>query len=599
MRVKNISCNFFNKDLNIEFNDSSNHESNTYSLILGNNGSGKSTLFEAILSYYSKEYTRKDIKCKLNVEGKIKKVILSTYSPYDRIRAQVSRKRSRVFSELEVGIQREIFEGVEAEVIYPSHSFNEILSLASSSYFKCKMNNIAHFSKVEKEISKLIGFDNESIYLLIQSINQAKISHLYVQSRFVDDPILLELIKKRLKYSDLGADSITKNIEDIYDKKNKIISDLIMENQNDPLFATYRLKEYLEKILFSRFHDLKYNDELFYEEILSGYEKYLRTYSKNPNIEIEKIDEACLKFSHTAVELNRLRKSLLYNIDILAEKFQLNFSNIKKHLLKIDNKLSLQLFSILLSLKITYQNIQQQYGIEMNYEGKRRVLKISDLTEYYSKAFGYRAHEIINLDFDILEKTGNFLIDDLVVIKNNRPISISRLSSGELALFVRIMEISLYIEKDTLILIDEPETHLNPYWINQYYYLLKECFANLNCHFIIASQSPIVVGMFNKEQIFYLKSEDDSISVKVLEEETFVNNIDSILSFVFDVTYFNNPLVKKESADIKELSERDLFGALDRINQIAYSSVRNQIISEVLTEEKITQFEKLINEVDK
>ena len=90
MRVKNINCKFFNKDLNIEFNDSSNHESNTYSLILGNNGSGKSTLFEAILSYSSKEYTRKDIKCELNVEGKIKKVILSTYSPYDRIRAQVS-----------------------------------------------------------------------------------------------------------------------------------------------------------------------------------------------------------------------------------------------------------------------------------------------------------------------------------------------------------------------------------------------------------------------------------------------------------------------------------------------------------------------------
>lgn len=597
MRVKNINCKFFNKDLNIEFNDSSNHESNTYSLILGNNGSGKSTLFEAILSYSSKEYTRKDIKCELNVEGKIKKVILSTYSPYDRIRAQVSRKRSRVFYELEVDTQREIFEGVE--VIYPSHSFNEILSLASSSYFKCKMNNIAHFSKVEKEISKLIGFDNESIYLLIQSINQAKISNLYVQSRFVDDPILLELIKKRLKYSDLGTDSITKNIEDIYDKKNKIISDLIMENQNDHLFAKYKLKEYLEKILFSRFHDLKYNDELFYEDILSGYEKYLRNYSKNPNIEIEKINEACLKFSQTAAELNRLRKSLLYHIDIFVQKFQLNFSNIKKYLLKIDNKLSLQLFSILLSLKITYQNIQQQYGIEMNYEGKRRVLKISDITEYYSKAFGYRADEIINLDFDILEKTGNFLIDDLVVIKNNRPISISRLSSGELALFVRIMEISLYVERDTLILIDEPETHLNPYWINQYYYLLKECFANLNCHFIIASQSPIVVGMFNKEQVFYLKSEDDSISVKVLEEETFVNNIDSILSFVFDVTYFNNPLIKKESEDIKELSERDLFGALDRINQIAYSSVRNQIISEVLTEEKISQFEKLINEVDK
>ena len=93
MRVKNISCNFFNKDLNIKFNDSSNHESNTYSLILGNNGSGKSTLFEAILSYFSNEYNRRDIECNLNIEGKIRKIILSTYSPYDRIRTQISSRK--------------------------------------------------------------------------------------------------------------------------------------------------------------------------------------------------------------------------------------------------------------------------------------------------------------------------------------------------------------------------------------------------------------------------------------------------------------------------------------------------------------------------
>ena len=593
MRVKNISCNFFNKDLNMEFNDSSNDESNTYSLILGNNGSGKSTLFETILSYYSKEYNREDIKCNLNIEGKIKKIILSTYSPYDRIRVQVSRNRNRGFYELEGGIQREKPERVE--VIYPNHSLNEILSLASSSYFKCKIKNIDHFEKVEEEISKLIGFDNESFYLLIQSINQAKIPNLCNQSRSVTDSTLVELINKRLKYTGLGDH--LKNIDTLLDRKNELISILFHENQNKHLIPTKKFREYLEKVLLSTFHDFNYDDEHFFDYIVRKYESYQSEYSVDSNR--EKIEKTLHNFSQTASELREVRKSLLIHIDNLVIELKLNFSEVEKYLLKIDNKLSFQLFCILLCLKLTYQNIQQQYGIETNYEGKRRVLKISDITEYYSKEFGHRANEIINLDFDILEKTGNFLIDDLVVLKNNSEISISKLSSGELALFIRIMEISLYIEKDTLILIDEPETHLNPYWINQYYYLLRECFANLDCHFIIASQSPIVVGMFNKEQVFYLKSEVDSISVKVLEEETFVNSIDNILSFVFDVTYFNNPLIKKESANIKELSERDLFGALDRINQIAYSSVRNQIISEVLTEEKITQFEKLINEVDK
>ena len=594
MRVKNINCKFFNKDLNIEFNNSSNHESNTYSLILGNNGSGKSTLFEAILSYSSKEYTRKDIKCELNVEGKIKKVILSTYSPYDRIRAQVSRKRSRVFYELEVDTQREIFEGVE--VIYPSHSFNEILSLASSSYFKCKISNVGHFKKVEEEVSNLIGFDSNSVYLLIQSINQERISNLFEQSTINFDFSLCKLVEKRLNCSNSETRAIIESFETLFDKKNRIISNIMTEMKNDNYLSENAIIEYVEKILLPIFQDLNFRNNYFVDHLLHNYDSYV--YTKCNISESLYFEKRFAGVYENIKELMHLKEDFLFYINEFAHSFQIQFDSISKYFLKLDTKCSLKLFSILLILKKTYQNIQQQFGKQLSYEGERRVLEIDSILEYYSKVF-WDSGTLLNLDFDILEKTGNFLIDDLIILKNNRPISITKLSSGELALFVRIMEISLYIENDTLILIDEPETHLNPYWINQYYYLLKECFANLNCHFIIASQSPIVVGMFNKEQVFFLKSEDSSISVKVFEEETFVNNIDSILSFVFDVTYFNNPLVKKESADIKELSERDLFGALDRINQIAYSSVRNQIISEVLTEEKITQFEKLINEVDK
>lgn len=590
MRIDNISCNIFDKSLNVRFNDSSNDESNTYSLILGNNGSGKSMLFETILSYFSNEYNRKDVKCAIDIEGKIRKIILSTYSPYDRIRTRISRRTSKVFYELDLVPQRKIFE--EIEIIYPNHSFNEILSLASSSYFKCKINNMDHFEKVEEAISKLIGFDNEEFYILIQSINQAKISNLYGQSRFVTDPTLLELIKKRLKYTDLGVG--LESLEKLFDKKNVLICNLITENQDNHLFADDKFKEYVENVILSTFHDFNYTDEHFFKYILDEYDSYLRRYSVYFNG--DKIEKTLLEFYPTASKLRDLRKDLLKSVDILVKDFKLNFSNIKKYILKIDNKLSLQLFSILLSLKLTYQNIQQQYGIEMNYEGKRRVLKVSGIIEYYSKMFGDRANEILNLDFDILEKTNNFLIDDLIVLKNNREVSISRLSSGELALFVRVMEISLYIERGSLILIDEPETHLNPYWINQYYYLLKECFANLECHFIIASQSPIVVGMFNTEQIFCLSSTKHEIIVKNLEEETYVNSIDNILNFVFGVNYFNNPVVQNEVSDIKELSDKDLITALDRINKMAYSSVRNQLISDVLTEKNIKLYEELIDE---
>ena len=77
MKVNKIECNFIGKSLNIEFNRNLNGDNNTYSLILGDNGSGKSLLFEAILSYFSKEYDRQDIQSSIDIDGELKKIILS------------------------------------------------------------------------------------------------------------------------------------------------------------------------------------------------------------------------------------------------------------------------------------------------------------------------------------------------------------------------------------------------------------------------------------------------------------------------------------------------------------------------------------------
>lgn len=236
----------------------------------------------------------------------------------------------------------------------------------------------------------------------------------------------------------------------------------------------------------------------------------------------------------------------------------------------------------------TYESNTKQYA-------SKQILKIDDLKYYYSEKFKEKdINTVINLDFDILQLTDNFLIDDLIITKNEREMSISQFSSGELSLFIRILEISLHIENNSLILIDEPEIHLNPLWINNYYYLLKECFSDLNCHFIIASQSPLMVGMFNKSQIFYLKSEFEAVKVVEIEEETYAGSIDSILDFVFGVNYRNNPLVEQEIISIKDMSSKDLIGAIDRVNQIAYSLVRNQLISDILTKENIAKYEELL-----
>ena len=92
-----LSIIFADKNFKFEFNSNSEEDNNTYSLILGNNGSGKSTFFEVLLGKFSDEYEQKEPSSVELEEGSLKKIILSTYSPFDRISNKTLRESSRVF----------------------------------------------------------------------------------------------------------------------------------------------------------------------------------------------------------------------------------------------------------------------------------------------------------------------------------------------------------------------------------------------------------------------------------------------------------------------------------------------------------------------
>ena len=589
MRVNDISYIFLDKKISIEFNKNLTDDSNTYSLILGNNGSGKSTLFEAILSYFSNEYNRKDIKSNVNIEGEIRKIILSTYSPYDRIRSQILRNKNRIFFEIEFPSQKNKKE--EISIIYPNHSYDEILSLASSSYFKCKINDVGYFKKVEEGLSSLIGFENNSFFLLIESINQAKTHKLFRDATsLVLDSSLIKKVKKRLKLLDKISKNHIRKVSKLIREKNILLYTLNVFSAELDIVSRFEIFM-LERFL-PIFNDINVKSHQFLDEISDELKDFLSSINLKKEEELE-------TFISTFNDLLKLRTELVLSIEELLQDIELPYNKVENYLLKCNTSESFELFIVLLIIKTTYKDLKSKFGVNSNYiGGVKRLLTIGDVKNYYNIVFGESSNKVINLDFDILESTNNFLIDDLIIVKNGREFSISKLSSGELSLFIRILEISLYIENSSLILIDEPEIHLNPFWINQYYYLLKECFSGLNCHFIIASQSPLIVGMFNKDQIFYLKSLSEEESVKKIDEETYAGSIDSILDFVFGVNYQNNPIIEQEVDDIKKLSEKDIFKALDRVNQMAYSTVRNRLISDILSEDCILKYEKQLGEID-
>ncbi|MDO4701927.1 MAG: AAA family ATPase, partial [Erysipelotrichaceae bacterium] len=113
--------------------------------------------------------------------------------------------------------------------------------------------------------------------------------------------------------------------------------------------------------------------------------------------------------------------------------------------------------------------------------------------------------EILKTAFEIMDICNINYVKDLHFIDEDKTKKLSNLSSGEFAMFTRFIEIAKNLEDNSLVLIDEPEISLNPKWIYQFIYYLKKFFKNKKSHFIIASQSPFIIGSVKKEEIIKIK----------------------------------------------------------------------------------------------
>jgi hypothetical protein len=601
VRISKVEYIFADKNFKFEFNSNSEEDNNTYSLILGNNGSGKSTFFEVLLGKFSDEYEQKEPSSVELEEGSLKKIILSTYSPFDRISNKTLRESSRVFFKIKTKKnEKKVEEGTDqknTEVIYPIHTHDKIVSLACSSYYKCIIKNDRHFDSVEKAVSDLLELDSSNKLFLIESINQAKIRNIFKDAISSYNNDVFRKVHERISYTEQSEQILLKSFWELMYKRNELFEEIYR------LFDVEKRTEELQKLVINffntefipRFADDKTKTEDYYEITSQSFLKFI-TSGKYFNYRFYLYEDVLQRVKNLA----DIREKMFKTLDELNElenkgKSYFTYHNLNNYFLKFEQPESFNIFLVLVYLKELYKNIKSNHGKEVKYDDYyKKLLSVNDIEKFYQSNFKEDYKTLMNLDFDILEKTDNFLIDDLVILKSNRYTSISQLSSGEFSIFLRIMEISLYIENDSLILIDEPEIHLNPKWINQYYYILRKCFSNLNCHFIIASQSPLIVGMFSKDQIFYIDLNNVGNSVRRVKEETFAGSIDSILKYIFNVDYSDNQFIQQEVRNIERLSKTNLLGAIDKIDKIAYGTIQNKLLDHILTEENISRYEEII-----
>ena len=131
--------------------------------------------------------------------------------------------------------------------------------------------------------------------------------------------------------------------------------------------------------------------------------------------------------------------------------------------------------------------------------------------------------------FKYLESTYiSDLIDEVRINVKHRDIkgslNFTQLSEGEQQLLTVLGLMRFTHEDESLFLLDEPDTHLNPIWKLRYFdeidrvVKLRNDSLSANSQLIITTHDPLMIGSLRKEQVRILKKDKGMVSVEEPEE---------------------------------------------------------------------------------
>lgn len=163
-----------------------------------------------------------------------------------------------------------------------------------------------------------------------------------------------------------------------------------------------------------------------------------------------------------------------------------------------------------------------------------------------------------------------------VVKSDGTKLTFNELSEGEQQLITVLGLLKFTKEDESLFLLDEPDTHLNPAWKFEYLELLKNVVGNSETsQVIISTHDPIVIGGLRKEQVTIFSREDDGIVTK-------------------------QPDIDLKGMGVAALLTSELFGltsTLDLETQDKINKKRELMFKENKTMDDISELEKISDEL--
>lgn len=164
------------------------------------------------------------------------------------------------------------------------------------------------------------------------------------------------------------------------------------------------------------------------------------------------------------------------------------------------------------------------------------------------------------------------------------------LSSGQLHLLTLITHICANVHYDSLFLIDEPEVHLHPHAIMQFFYQLEKLLRRFQSYAVIATHSPLVIREIPGSLVSVIKRMNEDVAlVQNIGIETFGEDVTLLYREIFNYDESEScfRLTVKKMANNKKSFEAivsSLTSANEPLSLNARISIRN-ILTEMSHEE--------------
>ena len=113
--------------------------------------------------------------------------------------------------------------------------------------------------------------------------------------------------------------------------------------------------------------------------------------------------------------------------------------------------------------------------------------------------------------------------------------TLSRMSSGHAVVLLTITRLVSTVEEKTLVLLDEPESHLHPPLLSAFVRALSDLLHDRNGLSIIATHSPVVLQEIPKSCVWKIYRKGENVITSRPNIETFAENVGVLTSEVFNL----------------------------------------------------------------